>query len=167
MPIGWCLVGRRGPAPIPTALKLLRGNPGHQKLNSQEPQPDPITEKSPLAKCPDWLTGDARTLWKRIAPGAIKTGLLTVVDIPAFEALCQSYARWRQLERLTGKDVELAIAKGYRNAAVKERQLMLQFGGRFGFDPSSRSNVTVRGAVAGNGKATSKADQFRQAKAGA
>lgn len=129
--------------------------------------PEPISDNSPLARCPDWLKGEARSLWKRVAPGAIKAGLLTVVDVPAFEALCQSYARWRQFERLTGKDPELAIAKGFRNAAVKERQLMLQFGARFGFDPSSRSNVTVRGSVVSSQKDRSKADQFRQAKAGA
>lgn len=89
------------------------------------------------------MTGDARELWKRVAPGAIRAGLLTVVDLPAFEALCQSYARWRQYEKLTGRNLELAIAKGYRNGAVKERQLMMQFGARFGFDPSSRSNVKL------------------------
>jgi hypothetical protein len=86
--------------------------------------------------------------------------LLTIVDIPAFEALCQSYARWRQYEKLTGSKLELAIAKGYRNGAVKERQLMMQFGQRFGFDPSSRSNVKLTGQ-----KPDSKADRFRQAKA--
>jgi hypothetical protein len=85
------------------------------------------------------------------------------VDLPEFEALCQSYARWRQFEKLTGRNLELAIAKGYRKAAVSERQLMLQFGARFGFDPSSRSNVTVRGSIAPQ-KERSKAEQFRRAK---
>jgi phage terminase small subunit len=99
-----------------------------------------------------------------VAPGAIEAGLLTVVDIPAFEALCQSYARWREFERLTGKDLELAIAKGYRSAAVKERQLMMQFGARFGFDPSSRSNVTVPGGGRVKG---SKADRFRSSQSSA
>src|ERR1051325_3456696 len=105
-------MGKRGPAPTPTALKLLRGNPGRRPLNVDEPQPPPVEAGSPLAKCPKWLTGDARTLWNRVAPGAIRSGLLTEVDLPAFEALCQSYARWRQFERLTGRDLELAIAKG-------------------------------------------------------
>jgi P27 family predicted phage terminase small subunit len=148
-------------------MRLLRGNPGRRTLHD-EPKPPPVTADSPLAQCPKWLTGDARTLWKRIAPGAIKSGLLTVVDVPALEALCQSYSRWRQYERLTGKDLELAIAKGYRNGAVKERQLMMQLGSRFGFDPSSRSNVTVRGSIAPQAeREQSKAEAFRQAKTGA
>jgi phage terminase small subunit len=94
-----------------------------------------------------------------VAPGAIASGLLTLVDLPAFEALCVTYARWREAERLTADNFELAIAKGYRNAAVKERQLMLQLGGRFGFVPSSRSNVKLPPA-----KPENKADRFRQQK---
>lgn len=153
-------MGRRGPAPTPTALRLLRGNPGKRAINHDEPAPDRLTETSPLAACPRWLTGIARELWKRVAPGAIRAGLLTIVDLPEFEALCQSYARWREFERLTGKNLELAISKGFRNGAVKERQLMMQFGARFGFDPSSRSNVKLPKQATQK----SKAEQFRDAK---
>jgi P27 family predicted phage terminase small subunit len=120
-----------------------------------------LAEDSPLAACPAWLTGDAQALWERVAPGAIRIGLLTLVDLPAFEAMCQSYARWREFERLSGDNLEFAIAKGYRNGAVKERQLMLQFGARFGFDPSSRSNVKVP-----RHQPQSKAERFRAAKSG-
>lgn len=155
-------MGRRGPAPEPTALRVLRGNPGRRPLNVDEPQPEPITAQDKRAECPAWLTGDARLLWKRVAPEAIRKGLLTVLDLPAFEALCQSYARWRQFEKLTGRNLELAISKGYRNAAVKERQLMLQFGARFGFDPSSRSNVKVTPT-----RPQSQVDAFRKSKVGA
>lgn len=152
-------MGRRGPAPTPTVLRVLRGNPGRRALNADEPTPPGIQADSELATCPKWLTGEAKRLWERVAPGAIASGLLTVVDLPAFEALCQSYARWREYERLTGKNLELAIAKGYRNQAVKERNLMMQIGGRFGFDPSSRSNVKATPP-----KAQSPADAFRNRK---
>lgn len=156
-------MGRRGPAPTPTALKLLRGNPGKRAINHEEPKPDVVKADDAQAKCPQWLTGEARKLWTRVAPGAIAAGLLTIVDIPAFEALCQSYARWREYERLTGKNLELAISKGYRNHAVRERQLMMQFGARFGFDPSSRSNVKLPK----NEKPESRVDKFRARKTGA
>src|SRR3990172_993550 len=141
-------MGKRGPRPTPTAIRLLRNNPGRRPINMDEPQPPPIEPDSSVGKCPAWLKGEAKKLWNRIAPGAIRSGLLTIVDVPAFEALCQSYARWREYERLTGANLELAIAKGYRNGAVRERQLMMQFGQRFGFDPSSRTNIKVHGSVA-------------------
>lgn len=149
---------------MPTVLRMLRNNPGNHPINRQEPKPEAIQESSALAKCPTWLAGDAKTLWKRVAPGAIRAGLLTVVDLPAFEALCQSYARWREFERLTGKNLELAIAKGYRNQALRERQLMMQFGSRFGFDPSSRSNVKAVGSLVSPDRPTSKSEEFRQSK---
>ena len=160
-------MGRRGPPPTPTVMRLLRGNPGKRPINHDEPKPEALSLDNPLAKCPRWMTGAARELWKRVAPGAIKAGLITVVDLPAFEALCQSYARWREYERLTGKNLELAISKGFRNGAVRERQLMMQFGARFGFDPSSRSNVKTLGSLVSPNNQQSKADRFRQAKTGA
>ena len=160
-------MGRRGPPPQPTALKLLRGNPGKRALNKDEPKPEPLKPDEEAAKCPKELTGDARAVWKRMAPGAMRVGLLTTADLTLFEAFCMTYMRWRQAERLTQNNLELAIAKGYRNTAVKERQLLLQFSARFGFDPSSRSNVKVRGSIGGTEQPKSKVDQFRASKTGA
>lgn len=136
-------MGKRGPAKTPTALVLLRGNPGHRAINKDEPKPPVVEATSEHAKCPEWLAKHplAKEVWERVAEGAMKCGLLTVVDLPVFEMMCMTYARWRTAEELSGDNLELAIAKGYRNTAVKERQIMLQLCSRFGFDPSSRSNV--------------------------
>lgn len=163
-------MGERGPAPQPTALKLLRGNPGKRKLNEDEPKPEEVKVDSAAARCPKHLTGLARELWKKLAPAAMRSGLISVVDLPQFEAYCISYARWREFERLTGRNMDLAIAKGYRNGATRERELMLAFAKRFGFDPSSRSSVKAVGSLvgkAGGGPTESKADQFRRQKSGA
>ena len=43
-------MGRRGPAPKPTAIKKAEGNPGKRKLNTEEPQPLPG-----VPECPDHL----------------------------------------------------------------------------------------------------------------
>jgi len=160
---GGLTMGRRGPAPTPTALKLLRGNPGRRPLNNDEPKPDVIKGDERLAKPPTFLSADAKLCWKRVAPSLIQLGLLTVADVSAFEAYCEAYARWRQYERLTGKNLELAISKGYRNHAVRERQLMLQYGARFGLDPSSRTNIKTPKIE----KPESRVDKFRARKAGA
>src|SRR5579863_4705296 len=39
MPRGGTLMGARGPAPKPTALVLLEGNPGKRPINKRQPQP--------------------------------------------------------------------------------------------------------------------------------
>ena len=79
----------RGPAPKPTALKLLEGNPGKQKLNKNEPMP-----KVPdvIPKPPKRLLPEAKKEWKRLAPAMVALGLLTEVDTSAFAELCQNYA---------------------------------------------------------------------------
>jgi P27 family predicted phage terminase small subunit len=135
-------MGRRGPAKTPSVIRLLRGNPGRRPIHADEPKPPALAADDPLRRCPRWLTGDARVIWERVTPDAIAIGLLTLVDLPAFEALCQSYGRWRQLERMiTRFGMDMAIARGYVSKSAKERQLMLQFGSRFGFDPSSRTGI--------------------------
>jgi hypothetical protein len=32
-------MGKRGPSPKPTSLKVLQGNPGKRKINKSEPKP--------------------------------------------------------------------------------------------------------------------------------
>ena len=82
-------MGRRGPPPKPTALKVLEGNPGKQKINKGEPQP-PVPDAIP--KPPSRLLREAKAEWRRLAPALVALGLLTEVDTSAFAELCQNYA---------------------------------------------------------------------------
>lgn len=82
-------MGARGPTPKPTALKLLEGNPGKQKLNLNEPMPNTLTT---IPKPPKRLLPEAKKEWKRLAPAMVSLGLLTEVDTSAFAELCQNYA---------------------------------------------------------------------------
>lgn len=68
-------MGRRGPAPKPTELKRLQGNPGKRRLNDSEPRP-----VATLPRCPSHLTGEAKAEWRRVARGLYEAGLLTQVD---------------------------------------------------------------------------------------
>src|SRR5262249_50272328 len=80
----------RGPKPTPTALRVLRGNPGRRPLNAREPKAAPATLTPPA-----WLKGLAVAEWQRIAPVLHRLGILTEVDDIALAAYCQTYARWR------------------------------------------------------------------------
>lgn len=81
-------MGNRGPAPKPTALKILEGNPGKQKLNQNEPKP-PIGSSIP--KPPARLLKEAKEEWKRLAPALHSMGVLTQIDLTAFAEVCQNY----------------------------------------------------------------------------
>lgn len=79
----------RGRPPTPTALKILRGNPGKRAINTDEPKP-PRGEVKP----PPWLKGRGRTAWKWIAPVLQQMGVLTTADPHALALLCDAYAEY-------------------------------------------------------------------------
>jgi hypothetical protein len=51
---------KAGQRPTPTALKLLRGNPGKQRLPANEPQPDQTIE---VPDPPPFISGYAADEW--------------------------------------------------------------------------------------------------------
>jgi P27 family predicted phage terminase small subunit len=135
----------RGRKPTPTALKLLRNNPGRRPLNPHEPKP-PAVRSAP----PAWLTGAAATEWRRIAPELSRLGLLTTIDRDALAAYCQTFARWREAEAEIKK--RGMVLKGRDGGPVKspfitiaDRALaqLLRYQEQFGMTPSARSRVST------------------------
>ena len=51
-------MGRRGPPPKPTRIRLLQGNPSKRPINKREPKPP---DGSP--RCPAWLSPEAKRTW--------------------------------------------------------------------------------------------------------
>ena len=137
-------MGRRGPTAKPTALKVLAGNPNHEALPENEPQP-----KSDAVACPAWLAIDAKKEWKRLAPEMMRLGILTNADVTAFAAYCTAYANWKQAQIYIneyGPTVEtpngymqpspyVAIAKN----ALNDMKIFCQ---EVGLTPSSRARIT-------------------------
>lgn len=136
-----------GRKPVPTKLKLLRGNPGKREIPKNEPQPK-VTKKVP--EPPKFLDRGAKKEWKRVAPELHQLGLLTMADMTPLAAYCQAYSRWTQAESEIRKHGLLVKApNGYpmqspllavANKAMKQ---MKEFLIEFGMTPSSRSKVTV------------------------
>lgn len=89
-------MGRRGPPAKPTALKVLEGNPGKQRLNRNEPMP-PALDAVP--EPPERLLPEAKDEWARLAPVLQKLRLLTEADLGAFSELCQNYAYYLITDR--------------------------------------------------------------------
>lgn len=138
-------MGSRGPAKKPTHLKILNGNPGKQKLNLNEPKPDPIAPD-----CPDWLDDGAKEEWKRLSPELEKMGLLTKVDRSSFAGYCQAYSRWREAEEFMQKHgTFFKTQSGYLqqlpqvSIAQKYLAIMRNFCHEFGLSPSARSAIQM------------------------
>jgi len=136
-----------GPAPKPTRLKQLAGNPGKRPLNIAEPQP-----RADAGYCPRWLPDEAKRAWRIVAPELRRLGLLTVVDALQLAAYCMAYARWRQANELLEEEgLTFTTDKGYvqqrpevaiAGKALAEMRALAQ---EFGMTPASRSRISLPG----------------------
>jgi P27 family predicted phage terminase small subunit len=144
-----------GPRPIPTHLKLLRGNPGHQRLNKNEPQP-PRTAEPP--DCPSFLASYAQDEWHRVAPGLHVMGLLSPLDVMPLAAYCTAYQHWREAEEALAQLAERDPAtrgllirsttgeprlNPLLRAAATCAADMVRFAAEFGFSPAARSRISA------------------------
>lgn len=68
-------MGRRGPAPTPTALKLLRGETRPSRINRDEPLP--VGELVPI---PSDLSPEAQAVWRRVLREFGHTGVIRGAD---------------------------------------------------------------------------------------
>jgi P27 family predicted phage terminase small subunit len=142
-----------GPRPIPTHLKVLRGNPGKQKLNREEPQPP---QPPTLLEPPEFLSGYAKDEWWRLAGELHVLGLLTVLDVMPFAAYCQAYGHWRTAEealmKMAEKDpvtgallVKGALGDARANPLIRIANNaacdMIRYSAEFGLTPAARSRV--------------------------
>lgn len=140
--------GRR---PQPTALKMLRGNPGKRKPRENEPRP-PVGDVAKPAK----LSRSAGVIWDELAPVCIAMGTLTVADVRPFARLCELQANLDKA--CESKDAEgfglFTMSEDYNgaakmglHAAVKlEKELspvIRPFYELFGLTPVSRARIAM------------------------
>ena len=139
-------MGKRGPAPKPTALKLLQGTHRPDRAVSNEPVPEPS-----VPSCPTWLHREAKREWRRIVPELETLGLLAEMDRAALAAYCQAYATWWKMEKDIAEEGETQfnVRSGLESArpqvAIRDKALdtMRRYLVEFGLTPSARSRVSV------------------------
>lgn len=132
-------MGRRGPQPEPTALRLIKGNPGKRAINKAEPKLEIAPASVPP---PKHLKGISAAEWNRLYDELVEKGILTIGDLTRFEDYCLTLGKLREYERLAeqaGPDV--AIIKGYHNATLKLRGQLRQLAADIGLTPASRSGI--------------------------
>lgn len=135
-------VGRK---PTPTALKLVKGNPGKRALPKKEAV-IALSEPTP----PSFLSDDAKVEWGRVCSVLFAVGLMTELDRAALAAYCASYGLWAQAERelaLKTLTIETSNGNAIQNALVgianKAKADVVRYAAEFGMTPSARARVTA------------------------
>lgn len=163
-------MGKRGPAPKPTVIKKLAGNPGKRTLNAAEPRPRAKRPKMPAHFTPfiddqdakkDWAEQLnefyelARAEWRRVVRElSAVPGLLTSVDADAIAMYAETYARWVQASRKLaqgGMVEKLTTKTGSQYFAISPyvtiigqcMGVMKSFLSEFGMTPASRSRIQL------------------------
>lgn len=149
-------MGKRGPQPQPTALKLERGTPGHRPLNNAEPDLPAPKGVAP----PKGMKGRARTEWIRLAADLVSRGVLTVGDMHAFEEYCTLVGEVDHYEKEMVHNRTAAHTLGYANYLLKLRTQLRQQAAHLGLTPSSRSGVKAVKVVATKSAAATKRERF-------
>ncbi len=139
--------GRR---PAPTALKLLRGNPGKRALNQHEPVIPLVTDA--FDEPPAELMADvvAAAEWRRVAPMLRIARVVTEAERAVLVALCQQWSRYLEAH---GKVQSLGmVVKGHKEQPITNPYLRLadralahclKLWAELGLTPSSRSRIST------------------------
>lgn len=135
-------MGRRGPAPMPTNLRLLHGDNQH-RVNRDEPKPravDPV--------CPPEVSPAVRKVWEYTLAELKAMRLATAADRDALLCYCEAVATHREASAaLAETDVLVEGRDGglVRNPALQAQRdaarIVLLFAREFGLTPSARSQI--------------------------
>jgi P27 family predicted phage terminase small subunit len=134
-----------GPPPIPTALKLLHGNPGRHKLNKHEPVPaGKLADDDP----PDWFSTEQTTAWHFAldnAPPALlrRIDRATLVAWVTVEDLHRRAAMALNESGLMARigDVTLAVPSPHVAMMLKATAVMVRLANEMGFTPAARARI--------------------------
>jgi len=137
---------KRGPAPQPTAIKLLNGNPGKRRINRREPKPEQLSaDLDP----PTWLTKEAAAVWRRAVPELRRLHLLSVLDLDAVGAYCAQVGRAKKAEASLRRGGLMVTVHGQRQrrpeiAIAKEAwSEARRWAQEFGLTPAARTRLEV------------------------
>jgi P27 family predicted phage terminase small subunit len=144
----------RGPKPEPAEVKKQKGNPSRRRIGA-----DPVAPELSTAglKPPEWLTGEGRKTWDRLAPRLVLLKLLTPVDAEAFGRYCRNLARWLKMQRVLDREGETyetesahgSMKRGHPAFLISDRleRQLLAAEDRFGLNPAERQRLFAARSV--------------------
>jgi P27 family predicted phage terminase small subunit len=138
-----------GRPPIPTHLKVIRGNPGKRKLNASEPKP-----VGDLKDAPTHFDEELREVWQYAIDNAPQ-GLLKKIDSAVLETWCTAHVLHRRAVAEVRKygmlvkppKSEVPVQSPYLPIVNKQAFIMLRAVDHLGFSPASRTRIALGDVV--------------------
>jgi P27 family predicted phage terminase small subunit len=137
-------MGKRGPAPRPTSLRVLHGDKPY-RINTAEPRP-----RDQPPDPPAWLSAKARDEWDRVLPDLLAMGTAKAVDASGLGAYCEAVALLSTLADVVARSGPLLIGRdglAHKNPAVAQLRdvsaTVRLWAREFGFTPSARQPLRV------------------------
>ena len=138
-------MGKRGPAPKPTSLRILQGDQPC-RINKNEPQPAAGEVIKPE------LSDEAGAIWDSLADDLERKGVLSPWDVHAFATYCDAAAQhWQAREEMgnnggqvTTNDKGTLIKSPWFTVWKDTAEVMQRYGARFGLTPSDRSQLSLK-----------------------
>jgi P27 family predicted phage terminase small subunit len=134
-----------GRPPIPTQLKIIRGNPGKRKLNQREPKPI-----GDLTAPPAHFDTELQDAWNYAIEHAPRH-LLKMIDSAVLEVWCTAHVLHQRASMEVRKfgmlmkapNTGLPIQSPYLPVVNKQALIMLRAIDHLGFSPASRSRIVL------------------------
>lgn len=151
-------MGRRGPPPKPTILKLAGGNPGKRPLNGAEPIPP-----SGAPEVPAFVAADQKclALWKSLVPQLAAVHLARRIDGLTLGRYCELFVRWIEDAEFVRKNGSTYAVRGQpttkspqgkvlgfkeypQSASLRKlHQSLLSIEREFGLTPAARTRIRL------------------------
>lgn len=147
-----------GRKPIPANVHLLNGNPS--KLSAAQLAAGAGAKKTTIAPaavappCPDFLTADAKSEWRRVVGVLVILGLISKIDRSELAVYCQAWADWKyariKIKEMRDAGFVETTPSGYKQisawmqCANRAEDRMRQAGNSFGMNPAARSRLDIR-----------------------
>lgn len=136
-------MGRRGPAPTPTKVKLLQGETRPSRVNYREPVP-----AAGGPRMPSDMDDAAKTVWRRIVRDS-PDGVIRSIDADVLRCYCEAVSRYAQAARLYAQSGPLlnaraGVVKNPLGQPLREHlEAVRTLARELGLTPSSRAGLRV------------------------
>lgn len=144
-------MGRRGPPPQPTQLRVVRGNPSKTAIPADEPKPEE-DDGAP----PPGLTGLALDKWIDTVAVLKSMGVWTAADRYTWERYCVTYAQWQRNREVVERAGDVIVFKTkdkngnpymqvspFATQMARAAEALLRIEQQYGLTPSSRTQVRL------------------------